>query len=267
MPSWIQISFRIHEKRVLPKRVSSILIPIDTELSNLAVLRCYYGLDGNESAPLILWLVKQATLMIWLLAISMIVALCASLLLVPVVRSFAHLIGIVDRPDQERKLHEVPVALGGGIAVFLAFAIAFVATLLIDRQFFDRVLGDVTMHGIVLFVSAIAILLVGFVDDVWALRGRQKLLLQCLIIACMVGSGTVIEQIGLFGFDLQLGVFAFPITMVWLLLAVNALNLIDGADGVATTAGIDHLYRIGLFEVFNPVRVWIASLGLRWRVR
>jgi len=175
--------------------------------------------------------------MTWLFAICIILSLAAALVLVPVGRTVAHMIGIVDRPDAERKLHHTPVALGGGITVFLAFSIAFVITVLIDRQFFARSLGDISYNWYVLFASAVAILVVGFIDDVWALRGRQKLLLQCLIIVCMVGSGTVIERIGFFGFEFQLGVFAFPVTVVWLLVAVNALNLIDGADGVATTAG------------------------------
>ncbi len=176
--------------------------------------------------------------MIVLFVICFLISFFAALLVVPTCRSLAHLLGIVDHPDKERKLHTAPIALGGGISVFLSFATAFVATILIDRQFFDQLFGSVSNQWYVLFASAIAILLVGFVDDVWALRGRQKLLLQCLIIACMVGSGTVIDRIGLLGFDLQLGVFAFPVTVIWLLVAVNALNLIDGADGVATTAGL-----------------------------
>ncbi len=81
------------------------------------------------------------------------------------------------------------------------------------------------------------LLLVGLIDDGWALRGRQKLLLQCLILSALVGGGTLIKQINIFGVDVELGVLAFPITVAWLLLAVNALNLIDGADGMATTAG------------------------------
>ena len=69
------------------------------------------------------------------------------------------------------------------------------------------------------------------------LRGRQKLLLQILIISALVGAGTNVEKLGFFGYELNLGPFSYPITLLWLLIAVNALNLIDGADGMATTAG------------------------------
>ncbi len=217
--------------------VTSILIPIVTEAAGSAILHASFGSNQVPWAAYLKRSYLQAASMLWLFSICILIAFLAALLLVPTGRSLAHLLGIVDHPDSDRKLHTAPIALGGGIAVFAAFAIAFFATILIDRQFFGGLLGDVTNQWYVLFASAIAILLVGFIDDVWALRGRQKLLLQCLIIAAMVGSGTVIDQIGLFGIDVPLGVFAYPISILWLLIAVNALNLIDGADGVATTAG------------------------------
>ena len=98
-------------------------------------------------------------------------------------------------------------------------------------------LGYVTSSYYTLFGAAACLLLVGLIDDAWSLRGRQKLLLQCLIICALVGGGTLIERVNFFGVDIELGIIAFPVTVAWLLLAVNALNLIDGADGMATTAG------------------------------
>lgn len=175
--------------------------------------------------------------MAWLTAVCIALSILASLLFVPLVRSLAHATGIVDQPDRERKLHRQPVALGGGLAVFLSLLVGVIGTLLIDRQFFGGMLGDVSSDWYVLLGAASAMLLVGLVDDAWVLRGRQKLLLQCLIIVALVGSGTLIEKLTVLGFDLHLGILAIPITVLWLLVAVNALNLIDGADGVATTAG------------------------------
>ena len=82
-------------------------------------------------------------------------------------------------------------------------------------------------------------MLVGFVDDLWSLRGRQKLLAQCLIIVALVGggTGTVINSLGICGYVIDLGSLAMPITVLWLVVAINALNLIDGADGMASTVG------------------------------
>ncbi|EMI20575.1 Glycosyl transferase, family 4, conserved region, partial [Rhodopirellula maiorica SM1] len=144
---------------------------------------------------------------------------------------------MIDKPDGERKLHRTPIALGGGVAVFASLLIGFLATVLVDRNFNSYSLGYFNSSWYMLIIAAAAVLLVGLVDDRWPLRGRQKLLIQCLIVASVVGSGTVIRQINLMGFEIALGNLAFPVTMLWLLIAINALNLIDGADGMATTVG------------------------------
>jgi UDP-GlcNAc:undecaprenyl-phosphate GlcNAc-1-phosphate transferase len=189
--------------------------------------------------------------MVWLIAICILLSLACSLVLVPIVRKIACSVGAIDRPDQQRKLQTNPVALGGGVAIFAAMVIAFVSTILIDRAFFGFQLGYNRNPWYLLFGSAAALLVVGLIDDIWHLRGRQKLLAQILIVAMLVGSGTVIEQIGLFGHNISLGIFAFPITMLWLLMAINALNLIDGADGMATTVGIIICLGLGIASVMT----------------
>ncbi len=69
------------------------------------------------------------------------------------------------------------------------------------------------------------------------LRGSQKLLFQLLVVVAVIGSGTVAQKIGFFATEIDHGNFAFPITLLWLLAAINALKLIDGADGMTATAG------------------------------
>ncbi|WP_182865741.1 MraY family glycosyltransferase [Rhodopirellula sp. JC639] len=175
--------------------------------------------------------------MIWLTLVSLLCSVLAAMVLVPVVRFLARRVGLVDAPDEERKLHREPIALCGGVAVFASLLVGFVCTILYDRSYGDFSLGYVTSQWYGLVFAATAILVVGLIDDAWVMRGRQKLLLQILIISALVGSGTVVEKVGLLGFEVHLGSLAFPVTVLWLLIAVNALNLIDGADGVATTAG------------------------------
>tara|TARA_R110002073_G_scaffold334973_2_gene525827 strand:- start:16409 stop:17998 length:1590 start_codon:yes stop_codon:yes gene_type:complete len=172
-----------------------------------------------------------------LLLACLAISLASALLLVPVVRALAIRTGMIDKPDSERKLHQTPIALGGGVAVFASLLFGFVCTVLIDRNFNGFSLGHFNPSWYVLIFAAAAVLVVGLIDDRWPLRGRQKLLFQCLIVASVVGSGTVIRQINLLGIEISLGNLAFPITMLWLLIAINALNLIDGADGMATTVG------------------------------
>ena len=153
--------------------------------------------------------------MAWLVAICITLSIAISLLLVPIVRGAAHLFGIVDHPDRDRKLQLRSTALGGGLAIYLAVLAAFMATVFIDRQFFGGLLEYVSLKWYVLLGSCGLMLIVGLVDDTVGLRGRQKLLLQCLIITVLVGSGTTIEKLSLLGFEFNLGMFAFPITVLW----------------------------------------------------
>ena len=189
--------------------------------------------------------------MIWLIALSIALSLAASLALVPLVGWVARSVGAIDKPDRQRKLQTTSVALGGGVAVFAAMVVAFVSIIYIDRAFFEQTLGVIHQPWYILFGSAAAMLVVGLVDDLWNMRGRQKLLLQILIVAGIVGSGTVIRHVNLLGFNVELGVFAFPLTMLWLLIAINALNLIDGADGMATTAGIIICFGLGIASLLG----------------
>lgn len=184
-----------------------------------------------------------------LVAICFFIAFATSLLAVPMARSLFRKIGLVDKPDANRKLQTNAISLGGGVAVFAAMLIAFIGIIVVDRSWFDGSLGSINTQWYVLFASATAILLVGMADDLWTMRGRQKLLLQILIVGCLVGSGTAIEQLNILGFDFHLGIFSFPVTMLWLLLAINALNLIDGADGMASTAGIVICLGIGAISL------------------
>lgn len=175
--------------------------------------------------------------MTWLTALAFALAIGAALVFVPMVRSAAIALGIVDQPDRDRKLQGRPVALGGGLAVFMALTAAFIGTIWFDRNLFSQTLGVIEGNWFVLFGAAAAMLVVGLVDDAWTLRGRQKLLLQFLIISVLVGNGTLIEELSILGMEFHLGFLAVPLTIIWLLASVNALNLIDGADGMATTAG------------------------------
>lgn len=183
---------------------------------------------------------------------TLVIALLTAVVLVPLVRTIAIQINLVDQPDAERKLHSRPIALAGGVAVFASMLIAMGLTIgYLHGWTLESFGGLLTTRWKVLIGSACAILVVGLVDDAIALRGRQKLLAQCLIAMVIVGSGTVLDKIGLFGYDFPLGVFAIPISVLWLLIAINALNLLDGADGMATTVGVFVAGSLGIMSVLH----------------
>jgi UDP-GlcNAc:undecaprenyl-phosphate GlcNAc-1-phosphate transferase len=164
---------------------------------------------------------------------SFLIGLCA----VPVVRRLALACGFLDNPDRRRKLHVAPIALGGGIAVWLATWTGWAVTQLASSS----VAGtgqDTDWFLAALGLSSLAILLLGIVDDRIGLRARYKLAGQVVAAVILVALGIRINAWSCFGFELQLGIFACPVTVIWIVLIINAFNLIDGMDGFCGSLGL-----------------------------
>jgi UDP-GlcNAc:undecaprenyl-phosphate GlcNAc-1-phosphate transferase len=171
------------------------------------------------------------------LLLTIAIAFVTSVLVTPVIRRLCRSLGILDRPDGQRKLHRCPIPLGGGLAILLAAGISIAVSLCLDRGRTVRLFPDLAFP-IWLLCAAVLLCAVGLVDDRWRLRGRQKLAGQVVAVGVLLLSGLRIDSVQLFGWNLEFGAFAIPFTMLWLLGAINALNLIDGSDGVAATVGI-----------------------------
>ena len=164
-------------------------------------------------------------------------ALVAGLFLTALVRKLATRFGLLDHPDSRRKLHAQPVALGGGLAVFLTLCSTLLLLVLVPTPLRAALLQDGRSLSGLLLAGAIVVL-VGLIDDRVKLRGHQKLIGQTLAASVLIGSGLMIERFEIFGVPIHLGLLSVPITLFWLLGATNAINLIDGIDGLATTIGI-----------------------------
>lgn len=169
--------------------------------------------------------------------IAFLAAFATAALTAPLIGRFSSRVGIVDRPDGHRKLHARSVPLTGGLTILLATVIALGLTLLLNPNLFKSTHGDIRFL-LSLFASSIVIVGVGLIDDRFGMRGRQKLLGQFIAAAIMVPSGILIERITLFGIPIEFGDLSAVVTVFWILGAINALNLIDGVDGLASTTGI-----------------------------
>ncbi len=167
-------------------------------------------------------------------AAALAIAWLAALLLTPIVARLATRLGAVDYPDGRRKSHSRPVPRAGGVAVALAAIIAMaVATGLTTPS--EDAPSTWLVRGLVPAVGVL--LVVGLIDDVLSLTGIYKLIGQVLAVSVLVAAGAQFDQISLFGVMLPLGDFRIPFTLFFCLGAINAFNLIDGADGLASSIG------------------------------
>lgn len=168
------------------------------------------------------------------------IAFLAGIVLTPLLSKVSARVGLVDHPDPNRKLHRKATPIGGGLAVFGAAVAGVVITYLL-QDWLGLSFRAALQEGLGLFAAACLLSLVGVFDDLYCLRGRQKVagqLCAITLLLCSSYSSYSIENISLFGFPISLGIAAIPLTFIWYLAAINALNLLDGADGMASTIGL-----------------------------
>ncbi len=164
------------------------------------------------------------------------ISLLISLLSVPVAKRLAVSFQLVDLPDQKRKLHQTAIPLIGGIVIFFSVIWSVFLALGLFSTWLSRIPIDwIGLMG--LLIASTIILLVGIIDDRYAIRGRQKLLGQVVAAAVLIAFGYRFESITVFGTELDLSFFSLLVVFGWILVGINSVNLLDGADGFASTIG------------------------------
>ena len=162
------------------------------------------------------------------------IAWLAALALTPVLARWAMRLGAIDRPDGRRKSQIEPVPRGGGVAVVIAAGLALLAVFFLSPSGADPS-STWLVRGLLPAVAVL--LLVGITDDVLTLTGIYKLIGQVLAVSVLVAAGAQFDRVSLFGVLIPLGDFRIPFTIFFCLGAINAFNLIDGADGLAASIG------------------------------
>lgn len=149
-----------------------------------------------------------------------------STVLIPVIIQFSHKNGLYDKVDA-RKVHKGKISRLGGLAIFAGFVSGFICLLIYDFQ---------VQFNIVVFIIALLLaFFTGFIDDVITIRARYKLLLQLVCGLLVALSGLKITKVTLVtGFDIQFGILSYLFTMVWVAGFMNAINMLDGMDGLAS---------------------------------
>lgn len=161
------------------------------------------------------------------LFLASIKALIVSIILTPILRDIFRSYNVVDRPGH-RRVHAYPIPRIGGIPIAVGYATALYGITGLD----DNLGFDIWK----LIPGALIIFLTGLIDDFWTLRPWTKLLGQIIGAVVVFFSGLRIETLGA-GEILPVWL-NLPLTVFWLLLTTNALNLIDGLDGLCGGIGL-----------------------------
>lgn len=134
---------------------------------------------------------------------------------------------ILDHPDA-RKAHLHPTPKGGGVGIVVAFLLGM--AVLFQTAAFAR-LADVQFLGVIVAASAIA--LVALLDDMRDFRFIVKLAAQAGAALVAVGSGLVLDRLSLPGLGMvDIGIVGVALTLFWIVACTNAVNFMDGLDGL-----------------------------------
>ncbi len=176
--------------------------------------------------------------------IVFLISLMVTLFMTPVAKKLAFLLKAIDHPN-DRKVHSYSMPRLGGVAIFSGFMIAVIFGISMALLMHMR-LNYLGLWGIL--IGASFILLVGIVDDMRGISASRKLVLQIIAAAIPMFFGVQITwlSVPVTGIIL-LGVFSIPFTILWVVGFSNALNFIDGLDGLAS--GITAIAAITLFLV------------------
>lgn len=155
--------------------------------------------------------------------LSFIIAAAAALALTPLARAASRRLGFLDEPGQ-RKIHAEPVALLGGVAVFVAVVLGILAA-------GPAALGQDSRHVVGVLVGGTMALVLGLVDDRLDLKAAPKLAGQVVIALVAVACGL---RVTLF---IPVPALQWVLTVLWLVAVMNALNFMDNMDGLCSGVG------------------------------
>jgi UDP-GlcNAc:undecaprenyl-phosphate/decaprenyl-phosphate GlcNAc-1-phosphate transferase len=194
--------------------------------------------------------------MSYLYIFGVVVAAVFALILTPVVKRLAFVVGAVDAPNH-RKVHTRIMPRLGGLAIYLAFVGAF----FIIYPALDAAQAKVALG---LLLGGTIIVVVGALDDKYELSPKVKLLGQviaaCVIVLFDIKIELLNAPFGNGAFDFSAAWISVPLTIFWIVGVTNAVNLIDGLDGLAAgVSGIASATMLIMALIMGNVPVIILS--------
>ncbi len=197
-------------------------------------------------------------------------------LFIPLVKRIAKHIGAIDIPN-ERKVHKNPIPRLGGLGIYAGFLLGYM------------LFGHPSLQMNSILIGSFIIIVTGLCDDVSPIKPLPKLIGQIAAACILVFYGNILlTDITVFGQYIEFGIFAYPITILFVVACTNVINLIDGLDGLS--GGISSIFFLStivicffqerftgleytlalislgstlgfLFHNFNPARIFAGDSG------
>ena len=186
-----------------------------------------------------------------------------SALLMPFMIKIAKHVGAIDRPRSDegnRHIHKKEVPFFGGLGIFLSFLMGYM------------LFGSPSIKMNSILIGSFIIILTGITDDIKPIKSWQKLIGHLIAASVITFYGNItLNNITAFGINLDFGIFAYPLTILFIAACANIINLIDGLDGLSggicsiffITIGIIGLYqgRAGSLVMILTFTMLGATLG------
>lgn len=189
--------------------------------------------------------------------IGAIISYLLGVFIVPLVIAYSKKQGLIDEPN-ERKIHKTPVSRLGGVAIFSSTMLTFLFLVFLSYYPYGSLLSGILLGSSLMF-------LLGLIDDIYTLNAKFKLFIQVAIATLVYLLGVKIDSIfNPFGGEIQLGHFSYLITVLWIVGISNAVNFIDGIDGLAGSVITVNSITLGIIAVAmfppNPISALIAFI-------
>ena len=191
-------------------------------------------------------------------AVALGIAFAIALVALPYFIGWGHRVGLLDRPDQ-RKRHRRATPYLGGLGLFVSVW----GSLLVCQWLLPDANRFLSIDLLVVPAGALVIMLIGLADDMRPLSAWVKLLAQIALGIVVWMSGLGVDLLVWPSGEIQTGLLSAPITVLWVVMLTNAINIIDGLDGLA--AGISLIAAITLLLIGGMSQGGPALL-LMWAV-
>jgi UDP-GlcNAc:undecaprenyl-phosphate GlcNAc-1-phosphate transferase len=188
------------------------------------------------------------------LLLIVLVSFFTTFLSTPIIRKIALKFRVIDRPDT-RKAHKKIITNLGGIGIFLGFIFGSILAFILNPDFSDYI-----REFLIFLFSVTLVFLLGIYDDLKKAKAGTKVAIEIFAILLLIRHGIYINRLSFFGKVYELPyIMGVLFTLAWFILITNAINLIDGIDGLAS--GIVVISSFGLFLILgNGDNIWSIML-------